>query len=206
MPRVIGFYDDGLHRAGTGRYLAEIIGGLDRNRFQPVFFAPEERPWHQDLSSLGVEMIYACSRPSAPDLISASSPNLSLSNSGSHEAKTRVGTVARPKLPPKLAWAAGMLKETLRARKLFLSRKVDLLHSNNTGAEPAPIAARLAGIPKIIGTFHVLPSYDLEGTRSGAHYRQLEKWSMGSLASCDLLLRSRDACSGRRDAASIRAS
>src|SRR5260221_10589075 len=54
----IGYYDDGELRAGTGRYLAEIIGALDRTRFQPLFFAACSRPWHDDLARLNVERIY----------------------------------------------------------------------------------------------------------------------------------------------------
>ncbi len=173
MKRVIGYYDDGLHRAGTGRYLAEVIGGLDRKLFHPVFFAPSEHPWHEDLACLGVEMIYGEKRNS-PDK-STSTPNESASISSTAQKSFR------PKFPSTLAWVLGMIRETLKVKRLLEKRKVDLLHSNNTGAEPAPIAARMARVPKVIGTFHVLPSYDLYGTRGGAHFRQLEKWSMNSL-------------------------
>ena len=173
MRRSIGFFDDGLHRAGTGRYLAEVIGGLNRDRYSPVFFAPVPRLWHEDLSALGTEMIYL---ESAPGALSEGESGKTFDNSLRPPSKSR-----RPKLPPAAAWSLGMMRETMRLRKLFLKRKVDLLHSNNTGAEPAPIAARLAGIHRVIGTFHVLPSYDLQGVRGGKRYRQLEKWSMGAL-------------------------
>jgi glycosyltransferase involved in cell wall biosynthesis len=58
---------------------------------------------------------------------------------------------------------------------------VDLLHSNNAGAEPAPIAARLAGVPQVLATWHVDSTYDLEGLRNGYRYRLLEKTCMRSL-------------------------
>ena len=173
MRRSIGFFDDGLHRAGTGRYLAEVIGGLNRDRYSPVFFAPVPRLWHEDLSALGTEMIYLGGEPGA---LSGGESGISVDASPRTLSKSR-----RLKIPPVAAWSMGMMRETMRLRKLFLKRKVDLLHSNNTGAEPAPIAARLAGIHRVIGTFHVLPSYDLQGVRGGKHYRQLEKWSMGAL-------------------------
>jgi glycosyltransferase involved in cell wall biosynthesis len=60
---------------------------------------------------------------------------------------------------------------------MFRSNPVDLLHSHNTGCEEAPVAARLAGTPRVVGTFHVDPTYDLHGLRSGLRYRLLEHLS-----------------------------
>ena len=93
------------------------------------------------------------------------------------------------RLSKPVSWTLGLLRDTVRLARLFRSSRVDLLHSNNTGAEPAPIAARLARVPRVIGTLHVLPSYDLDGERGGMRYRLLEKASMRALdhviACCD---------------------
>ena len=187
VTRQIGYYDDGDLRAGTGRYLTEIISALDRRRYQPVFFAPRPRPWHEDLSRLDVECVYATPALTATTGEPGGEPSL--------PARPR-----RLRLPPPAAWTLGLLREIARLSRLFRSRRVDLLHSNNTGAEPAPIAARLAGIPRVTGTLHVLPSYDLDGLRNGARYRMLEKASMRALhhaiACCDAARREWDARCG----------
>jgi glycosyltransferase involved in cell wall biosynthesis len=64
--------------------------------------------------------------------------------------------------------------ECLRLARKFRTRPIELLHTNNTGCEESAVAARLAGIPRVVGTFHVDATYDLEGTRSGLRYRVLE--------------------------------
>ncbi len=173
-PFTIGFFDDGEHRAGTGRYLAEIMGALDRDRYTPVFFAPEPRPWHEDLISLGAEMVYGeKGNVAANGRAETQNVDEKPLASGARRRKVR--------LPRSLAWSLGLHRETLRLQALFQKRTVDLLHSNNTGAEAAPVAARRAGIPRIVGTFHVLPSYDLKGERSGVLFRRLERRSMAAL-------------------------
>ena len=84
-------------------------------------------------------------------------------------------------MPSSVAFGIGTAREIRRLRDLFAREQVALLHSNNTGAEPAPIAARRARIPNVLGTFHVLPSYDLDGVRNGRRYRLLESLSMRAL-------------------------
>ena len=188
-PITIGYYDDGEHRAGTGRYLSEIIGGLDRARYRPVFFAPKPRHWHSDLSDLDVQLVYPIEVDPTPE------PLLKLVSFEMKAAEdTEKSAPKKPKrkrilLPPAVAFAVSNIKEVRRLRDLFARVPVDLLHSNNTGAEPAPIAARMAKIPRVLGTFHVLPSYDLDGVRNGKRYHLLESLSMRSLhhaiACCD---------------------
>jgi glycosyltransferase involved in cell wall biosynthesis len=58
---------------------------------------------------------------------------------------------------------------------------VDLLHTNNVGAEPAPIAARRAGVPRLLGTLHVDPSYDLVGAERARRFLRLQQRSMAAL-------------------------
>jgi glycosyltransferase involved in cell wall biosynthesis len=48
------------------------------------------------------------------------------------------------------------------------------LHSNAAGCEEAPVAARLAGVPRLLGTFHVDSTYDLARVRSSLPHRLLE--------------------------------
>lgn len=171
--RTIGYYDDGASRGGTTRYLMELLEALDRQRFQPVFFAPQERDWHADLRALDVEVVTlrAATRGDAP---TGAVP--SLSPAGPPGAGKRC---FRP--PAGLAWSAGVALELRRLERLFRQRPVDLLHSNNTGAEVAPIAARLAGIPRVLGTWHVDSTYDLAGSRGALRYRLLERASMLAL-------------------------
>ena len=202
MPITIGYYDDGEHRAGTGRYLVEVIGGLDRRKFSPVFFAPKPRAWHIDLRELPIEIVYpAGTAGQAIGSLSAPPPVGDKPAAGAETARRAAG---RLRLPAGIAWSVGLLREIQAAKALFAQRPIDLLHSNNTGAEPAPLAAKRAGIPRIVGTLHVLPSYDLHNQRNGRHFRWLENASMKALhqiiGCCDAACREWQARCGFDDA------
>jgi glycosyltransferase involved in cell wall biosynthesis len=76
---------------------------------------------------------------------------------------------------------AGFLKSAYRLAKHLRAFQFDLFHTQNTGCEEAPLAARLAGIPRIVGTFHTDSTYDLHSERSSWGYRFLERLSNRSL-------------------------
>jgi glycosyltransferase involved in cell wall biosynthesis len=178
IPEVIGYYDDSAHIGGTVRYLMELLGALDRQRFQPVFFAPQEREWHTDLRALDIEIITLGSsgeaRPPA-----ATAPLLSLAREVRPIMRRLRGRARRT--PTRGRSYLSLALETRQLVELFGRRPVDLLHCNATGWEVAPIAARLAGIPQVLGTWHISPTSDLTGSRGALRYRLLERASMLAL-------------------------
>src|SRR6185436_19034973 len=94
----------------------------------------------------------------------------------------RSGAVRRQFTPPEvLAWTVGLATEVAGLVSLFRRHPVDLLHSNNAGAEAAPLAAKIAGVPRILATWHVDSTYDLRDERAGLRYRLLEAASMRCL-------------------------
>ena len=169
--KIIGFYDDSRNRAGTVRYLAEIINRLDRGRFVPVFFSPHSFMWQQELNDIDVE------------IVTLDKPIVTQTIASSFESVPNIIPQKRThyRLPQCLAWWLGYGREIGQLVRLFKKRPVDLMHLNNTGAEAAPIAAKLAGIPRILGTWHVDSTYDLTGVHSTWNYRFLEKQSMKAL-------------------------
>ena len=76
---------------------------------------------------------------------------------------------------------AGFHRESSRLASRLRSTSVDILHTQNTGCEEMPVAARWAGLPRVLGTFHVDSTYDLERVRSGLTHRVLEWYSNRSL-------------------------
>jgi glycosyltransferase involved in cell wall biosynthesis len=81
--------------------------------------------------------------------------------------------------PASLKLLAGTVLEVLHMAALFRRHSVDLLHFNDTGCQPALLAAKLAGTPWVIGTLHSLPRYTPE-SMDPAH-RYIEWVSMRSL-------------------------
>lgn len=83
--------------------------------------------------------------------------------------------LALPRLAPKAVrlWV-GFGAQTRRLARLLRRHPVDIFHTQNTGCEESPVAAKLAGVRHVIGTFHVDSTYDLHGARSGPTHRLLE--------------------------------
>jgi glycosyltransferase involved in cell wall biosynthesis len=162
--KTIAYFDDSPQLSGTTRYILTLISEIDRDRYNPVFFAPRASPWHSRLRDAGVDVytVLPALPEAGPPPVAAAPPSAA-------------------KAPPALGWWLGLAGELRLLRRLFQLRQVDLLHSNNAGTEPAPVAARLAGVPRVIATWHVDSTYDLDGIRSGFRYRTLEKACMRSL-------------------------
>src|ERR1039457_5889361 len=168
-PYTIGYFDESRGLGGTTRYLLELLQGLDRSVFHAVFFALGPSPWHAQLAAKDVEIVLL-----EPETGSSVSSPAVTAGAGASAPPARKG-----RLPASIAWWLGLGVETRELVRLFRKRPVDLLHTNNTGAEPAPIAARLAGVPRILGVWHVDSSYDF-GQRSSFRYRWLERRSTRS--------------------------
>lgn len=94
----------------------------------------------------------------------------------------RRGAAGIRRLVPEFArrWS-GFRRESRRLATRLHSAAFDLLHTQNTGCEEMPVAAKLAGVPRVLGTFHVDSTYDLDRVRSGMTHRALEWYSNRSL-------------------------
>jgi len=68
----------------------------------------------------------------------------------------------------------GMRRNVARLAEQVRCQPATIFHAQNTGCEEMPIAARRAGVPRVVGTFHVDSTYDLEHRRSGLAHRWLE--------------------------------
>jgi glycosyltransferase involved in cell wall biosynthesis len=168
-PYSIGYFDDGSGHGGTTRYLMELLQGLDRAVYHPVYYGFRPAWWHPQLVARNVEIVLL--DPDAP--VVPSSPPPSASTSVATPGKTR-------RLPKSVAWWLGLGRDVRELIHLFKKRPVDLFHSNNAGAEAAPMAARWAGIPRILATWHVESDYDF-GKPASFGTRWLECRCMKSL-------------------------
>src|SRR5262249_33772558 len=83
--------------------------------------------------------------------------------------------------PRALGLWTGFARETRRLARLIREHPVELFHTQNTGCEESPPAAKLAAVRHVLGTFHVDSTYDLHRLRSGLPHRLLERLSNHSL-------------------------
>ena len=160
----IGFYCPGVGTGGPWRYVHSILGGLDPNEFDaavycdlPGEYAP--RPW--------VRVVRLGGADHAPGGAPLGAPPAPAAPRARGPALVRLA-------PPAVRLWAGVGKQARRLARLFRRNPADLIHTQNTGCEESPIAAKLAGVRSVLGTFHVDPTYDLHCERSSPSYRLLE--------------------------------
>lgn len=156
----LGIYCPGTGSGGPWRYVHSVLAGLDPAEFAVTLFCdlPGDYPGRPDIRvARPVDASPAAAAGVAPDVPAAAQP------------------AGRPPGGAKVALGYARLARRLARR--FRRDPVDLLHTQNTGCEESPIAARLAGIPAVLGTFHVDSTYDLHGERSGPAYRLVEQVS-----------------------------
>ncbi|HJZ90153.1 MAG TPA: glycosyltransferase family 4 protein [Gemmataceae bacterium] len=158
----IGIYSPGTGVGGPWRYIHSLLRGIDLDEFEVVVFSDLTERYEPR-------------------------PEVRVASLGSADAAPRARLEAAPatgwRLPiprPVRVWT-GFARTTVRLARLIRPWNLDLFHTNNTGCEESPVAARLAGVPLVVGTFQVDPSYDLHGERSGPTHRLLERLSNGCL-------------------------
>ena len=164
MSRVrIGFFCPGNGTGGPWRYVRSILDSIDQTAFQVTLFAdlPKTHPLRDQFRV--VDLGGAVAMPGGASSLSA---KIEQTPAGQSEIRPVM------RLPFRL-WA-GFAKECVRLAKIFRQNPVDILHTQNTGCEESPVAAKLAGIKTVIGTCHVDSTYDLDRSRSGAGHRILE--------------------------------
>lgn len=158
----LGLYCPGGGTGGPWRYVHSILAGIDPGEFDVAIFcdlpgAYEPRPWVK-VVSLGEQGAHA-------NEAAAATPN------DHPPAKRPVLTRLAPKTVR--LWA-GFGKEARRLARLLRRHPVDVFHTQYTGCEESPVAAKLAGIRAVLGTFHVNSALDLHRVRSGPTHRLLE--------------------------------
>ncbi len=157
----LGIFCPGNGTGGPWRYVHSILAGIDSDEFDVTVFCDllgvyEPRPW--------VKVVPLGGPAALPGGMSLAAPHATTANRS---------TLTR--LAPKAVriWA-GFGKETRRLARLVRQHPVDIFHTQNTGCEESPVAAKLAGARTVLGTFHVNSALDLHRVRSGPTHRLLE--------------------------------
>jgi glycosyltransferase involved in cell wall biosynthesis len=177
-PLTIGFYSHTAVLGGSEVYLKTLLTHMHPAEYHILLFCPSYHPleaWARQQPQIEVipidHLIKTHRRyPSKGE----GEPTDAAKNK-----KTDGKTLLHRFIPPQGKLLLGTVKEILRLKTLFQQYPTDILHFNDTGCEPPVIAARLAGVQRIVGTFHVLPSYDqdkIDGVR-----RMIENLSNRSL-------------------------
>jgi glycosyltransferase involved in cell wall biosynthesis len=142
----IGIYEPSAATSGPSRYVESILSGIDSNEFEVILFCRSSGPYqaHNKIEEIASPAVLC-----------------------------RTGR-SRLAIPDWAKLWSGFGREALRLSRCFRRQPVDLLHTNHAGCEESAVAARIAGVPRVLGTFHVDSTYDIARTRSGLRHRVLE--------------------------------
>jgi len=143
----IGFYTATGVWGGAETYLRDLLlGGGRRPGWRRTLFCRRGFPLAEQGDLDGAAEVVHINAPAMTTAPGASAP--------------AGGTPWRRVAPRSLRLLSGTAGEVRRMAAFFRHHPVDLLHFNDTGCQPALMAARLAGIRCITGTLHSLPSYE----------------------------------------------
>ena len=160
----IAYYSNTLQLGGSEVYLKDILKNVDFKKYKILFIGPHKHPLREWINTQ--PQIQSINLDGVLNIVSAhplENKQLDASNEKSSSPNS-VKNLWHRHVPASLKLFIGTLKDIRRLKKFFKKLSVDLIHFNDTGCEPPVIAARLAGIPKIIGTFHVEPAYERQKT------------------------------------------
>lgn len=172
-PRV-GMHIPGSGSSGPWRYVDAILRGFDPAEFEVVVFSDLPRAFCEPRPTVR-------NVPLTSDQGSSAQGAFGKVQQRARDRSAFVGTRAKRAVPPFARLWAGYAREARQLAETFRCHGIDLLHTNATGCEEAPLAARWAGIGRVLGTFHVDSTYDLQGRRGGVAHRMLEFVSNHSL-------------------------
>lgn len=161
MPLKLGIYCPGIGTGGPWRYVHSILAGIDPAEFDVSVFCDlpggyEPEPWVKIVRLSLPESLYVDAAAKLAEPKPAGRSGLS------------------QLLPKPLKICGGFARQARLLARLLRKHPVDIFHTQNTGCEESPVAAKLAGLRRVLGTFHVDSTYDLHRERSGPSHRLLE--------------------------------
>jgi glycosyltransferase involved in cell wall biosynthesis len=170
MKHKVAFFSQTIAMGGSEVYLRAILERLDYALYNSFFFCNSGHPLLIDkriipLINKGVIRIVYTRQDAEPIDLPANVTCI----------KAQIIAV----IPQSLRLLFGTIKDVRRLSRLFREHPVDIFHFNDTGCEPATIAAYIAGIPRILGTYHVIPD-DNESSSTWVH-RLIEWLSVRSM-------------------------
>lgn len=159
----LAIFSPGVGSGGPWRYVHSLLAALDPAEFRVSVFCDIEGEY---TPCPRVRVIPWRGSPQRRQLYEVASTQAA-----------SIRTQGRALLPRPVKVWAGFMRESRRLARIFRQHNIQLMHTQNTGCEESAVAAKLAGIPHVLGTFHVDSTYDLHRVRHGMGHRSLEVFS-----------------------------
>jgi glycosyltransferase involved in cell wall biosynthesis len=144
-PRV-GIIDLSLSPSGISRYVDSLCAGINPDEFDLTIFCRRTGP-HRNV--IDASLVF-CDSPSQ-ETTAAMAGEPPRKSAARHVARS----AWRSFTPPALRRWSGFLREARALRDIFAAHPVDLLHAQMINTDESVVAARMANIPRIVGTMHI---------------------------------------------------
>jgi len=145
----IGLYDPSRGTNGVSKYVEMILHGINIDEYEVILFCRATSPYHpRD----GVHKVILAEESTTDSIAGHVPVEERMRKKRWQEFLSRCWRAISP--APLRLWA-GYLRDAVGLARLFRLWPVDLIHVQLAGAEEAALAARLAGISKVVGTFHI---------------------------------------------------
>jgi glycosyltransferase involved in cell wall biosynthesis len=167
-PRIL-LFEPSQSASGPSRYVHALLDGIDRDEFGVTVLCRRNGPYR---AQPGIELLTL-----DDDGDNSCQPTQVSGRPLSQDRGSGVGSWTKRMIPATLRLWAGFRKDALKLARVLRKSSCDLLHTNSTGCEESPVAARWARVPRVLGTFHVDSTCDVEGRRNGFTHRSLERIS-----------------------------
>jgi glycosyltransferase involved in cell wall biosynthesis len=157
----IGIYEVSPAPSGPSRYVESILAAIDPDEFEVILFCRTGGPY----------------APRRGVILEEVMPPARIHTPAAAETATATPATRRARHAITPAWLklwSGFGQQSLRLAAAFKRRPVHLLHTNNVGCEESAVAARLAGVPRVLGTFHIDSRVDVTNRNNGLRHRALE--------------------------------
>lgn len=163
----IGYFSQVTSPGGSHVYLRTLLEHLDYDQYEVIFFCTSVDPL---LADAGITPLIEQGKIR---VVFTRVYHEAYSACGEQPILSTLKARLVLAFPVTLRLFLGTISETRLFVNLFKQNPVDLIHFNDTGCEPPVIAARLAGLPRILGTYHVVPD---EKRSSSTWVHHLIEW------------------------------
>jgi len=175
----IGIHVDGTGVGGVWRYVHSLLAHVNLEEFDVVLFS-------------GVTGVYdrrpevqVCPTPKRAGTMPAVARSVELFALRSDDTRTQPvssrrgvwAAVWRGVVPEPVKLLAGYARSAWALARAFREYPVDVMHLNRVGCDESPLGARMAGVRRVVGTFHIDSTYDLHKQSDTVGHRLMERVS-----------------------------
>lgn len=168
----IGIFDATESYSGITRYVNGLLDALAGSEFDVTLFCHPRtpyapRPGVRLCPVSGGAPLLALGQKTEPKTWAAAKP----------AARSLRSRLWRSLVPSGIRYATGYVRSAARLAREIRAESIDLLHTNECGCMESVLASRLAGVPRVLATYHTDSSYGRLQNRLTTSIKVLDRFA-----------------------------